>query len=268
MNYNIKIILLLIILLSCDNKNTNNYNSPRIKSNLKIISPSFNEIIKKGDSINIEVFSNSKKNRIIESTIYFQHDTIKFLSTLNVSSNELSRYGRHNFSIVSKFNDGSTEKINKSFLLYPQNKPTNKNYSIIKILPHDPNTYTQGLLIDQEDFLESSGQYRKSFIRRINFKTGEIINEKKIDEKLFAEGITTYGNKLYMLSWKSNKGIIFNKNNFKIIGEIQYDTEGWGLTSYKNNLIMSDGTEKLYFKDPITFKTQKIIEVYDNNGKV
>jgi glutamine cyclotransferase len=268
MNYNIKIILLLIILLSCDNKNTNNYNSPRIKSNLKIISPSFNEIIKKGDSINIEVFSNSKKNRIIESTIYFQHDTIKFLSTLNVSSNELSRYGRHNFSIVSKFNDGSTEKINKSFLLYPQNKPTNKNYSIIKILPHDPNTYTQGLLIDQEDFLESSGQYGKSFIRRINFKTGEIINEKKIDEKLFAEGITTYGNKLYMLSWKSNKGIIFNKNNFKIIGEIQYDTEGWGLTSYKNNLIMSDGTEKLYFKDPITFKTQKIIEVYDNNGKV
>ncbi|MBV20440.1 MAG: hypothetical protein CL870_04990 [Cytophagia bacterium] len=268
MNYNIKIILLLIILLSCDNKNTNNYNSPRIKSNLKIISPSFNEIIKKGDSINIEVLSNSKKNRIIESTIYFQHDTIKFLSTLNVSSNELSRYGRHNFSIVSKFNDGSTEKINKSFLLYPQNKPTNKNYSIIKILPHDPNTYTQGLLIDQEDFLESSGQYGKSFIRRINFKTGEIINEKKIDEKLFAEGITTYGNKLYMLSWKSNKGIIFNKNNFKIIGEIQYDTEGWGLTSYKNNLIMSDGTEKLYFKDPITFKTQKIIEVYDNNGKV
>ena len=71
-----------------------------------------------------------------------------------------------------------------------------------------------------------------------------------------------------MLTWKSNKGIIFDKNNFNKIGEVKYDTEGWGLTTYKKNLIMSDGTEKLYFREPNSFKIQKIIEVYDNNGKV
>ena len=268
MHYNIKIILIVFILFSCDNKGNKNYNSPRIVSQLKIISPSYNEVFKKGDSIKIEVSSNSKKNKLIESIFYLGNDSIKFLNTLNISSDELVRYGRYNFSIISKFEEGSTEKINKSFLLYPQNKPDEKNYTIIKILPHDPNTYTQGLLLDQKDFLESSGQYGKSFIRRINYKNGKIINEIKIDKNLFAEGITTYENKLYMLSWKSNKGLIFNKNNFEIIGEIEYNTEGWGLTTYEDNLVMSDGSEKLYFRDPITFKTQKIIEVYDNNGKV
>ena len=268
MHYNIKIILIVFILFSCDNKGNKNYNSPRIVSQLKIISPSYNEVFKKGDSIKIEVSSNSKKNKLIESIFYLENDSIKFLNTLNISSDELVRYGRYNFSIVSKFEEGSTEKINKSFLLYPQNKPDEKNYTIIKILPHDPNTYTQGLLLDQKDFLESSGQYGKSFIRRINSITGKVINEIKIDKNLFAEGITTYDNKLYMLSWKSNKGLIFNKNNFEIIGEIDYNTEGWGLTTYEDNLVMSDGSEKLYFRDPITFKTQKIIEVYDNNGKV
>tara|TARA_Y100000748_G_scaffold91526_1_gene76235 strand:+ start:1255 stop:2310 length:1056 start_codon:yes stop_codon:yes gene_type:complete len=268
MHYNIKIILIVFILFSCDNKGNKNYNSPRIVSQLKITSPSYNEVFKKGDSIKIEVSSNSKKNKLIESIFYLGNDSIKFLNTLNISSDELVRYGRYNFSIVSKFEEGSTEKINKSFLLYPQNKPDEKNYTIIKILPHDPNTYTQGLLLDQKDFLESSGQYGKSFIRRINSITGKVINEIKIDKNLFAEGITTYDNKLYMLSWKSNKGLIFNKNNFEIIGEIEYNTEGWGLTTYEDNLVMSDGSEKLYFRDPITFKTQKIIEVYDNNGKV
>ena len=48
-----------------------------------------------------------------------------------------------------------------------------------------------------------------------------------------------------MLSWKSNKGLIFNKNNFKIIDEIEYNTEGWGLSTYKDNLVMSDGSEKV-----------------------
>lgn len=268
MHYNIKIILIVFILLSCDNKGNKNYNSPRIVSKLKITSPSYNEVFKKGDSIKIEVSSNSKTNKLIESIFYLGNDSVKFLNTLNISSNELIRYGRHNFSLVSKFDDGSTEKINKSFLLYPKNKPTEKNYTIVKILPHDPNTYTQGLLLDQNDFLESSGQYGKSFIRRINSKNGKIINEIKIDKNLFAEGITTYENKLYMLSWKSNKGLIFNKNNFKIIDEIEYNTEGWGLSTYKDNLVMSDGSEKLYFRDPITFNIKKIIEVYDNNGKV
>ena len=268
MHYNIKIILIVFILLSCDNKGNKNYNSPRIVSQLKITSPSYNEVFKKGDSIKIEVSSNSKKNKLIESIFYLENDSIKFLNTLNISSDELVRYGKYNFSIISKFEEGSTEKINKSFLLYPQNKPDEKNYTIIKILPHDPNTYTQGLLLDQKDFLESSGQYGKSFIRRINSRTGKVINEIKIDKNLFAEGITTYDNKLYMLSWKSNKGLIFNKNNFEIIGEIEYNTEGWGLTTYEDNLVMSDGSEKLYFRDPITFRTQKIIEVYDNNGKV
>ena len=95
-----------------------------------------------------------------------------------------------------------------------------------------------------------------------------IINKLMIDKKLFAEGITVYNDKLYMLTWKSKKGLILDKNTLELIGEFNYSTEGWGLTTIDDNLVMSDGTEKLFFIDPKSFKINNYIEVYDNNGKV
>ena len=180
---------------------------------------------------------------------------ILFLLILNTSS--LSN-GIENSSWYRDINGINEVRIySDKFFVVSKYDTKNKTFISTKGgIYSDPNTYTQGLLLDQNDFLESSGQYGKSFIRRINSKNGKIINEIKIDKNLFAEGITTYENKLYMLSWKSNKGLIFNKNNFKIIDEIEYNTEGWGLSTYKDNLVMSDGSEKLYFRDPITFNSK------------
>ena len=71
-----------------------------------------------------------------------------------------------------------------------------------------------------------------------------------------------------MLKWKSNKGFIYDINSLTQIDEFSYNTEGWWLTSYQNKLLMSDGSEKIYFRDPYNFDILNILEVYDNNGKV
>tara|TARA_Y100000768_G_scaffold388567_1_gene385264 strand:+ start:3111 stop:4193 length:1083 start_codon:yes stop_codon:yes gene_type:complete len=263
-------LIALSMLISCSvEKKTE---SPRIKSFLKIISPNSNEIIKKGDSILINIISDSKEKSIVKSTLLLNNDTFSFKNTINLSTNNLVRYGSFNLKIRTLFNDGSVENQSKKIFLYPKQKPKELKYEIIKIVPHDRESYTQGLLIDDNKYLiESSGQYGKSFIKKVDIEKDIITQKFMIDKNLFAEGISIYGDKLYMLTWKSNKGLIFNKNTFELIGEFNYSTstnEGWGLTTIDDNLVMSDGSEKLFFIDPESFKINKHIEVYDNNGKV
>ena len=260
-------LIAILIVISCDIEKK--IESPRIKSYLKIISPNSNEIIKKNDSIRINIISDSKEKSIKESTILLNKDTFSFKNKINISTNNLLRYGRYNIKISTLFDDGSVEDKSKNIFLYPDQKPKELEYELIKIITHDPETYTQGLLIDESKYLiESSGQYGKSFIKKVDMESNIIINKLMIDKKLFAEGITVYNDKLYMLTWKSNKGLILDKNTLELIGEFNYSTEGWGLTTIDDNLVMSDGTEKLFFIDPKSFKINNYIEVYDNNGKV
>ena len=266
--YNLPFYLIaILIVISCDIEKK--IESPRIKSYLKIISPNSNEIIKKNDSIRINIISDSKEKSIKESTVLLNKDTFNFKNKINISTNNLLRYGRYNIKIRTLFDDGSVEDKSKNIFLYPDQKPKELEYELIKIITHDPETYTQGLLIDESKYLiESSGQYGKSFIKKVDMESNIIINKLMIDKKLFAEGITVYDDKLYMLTWKSNKGLILDKNTLELIGEFNYSTEGWGLTTIDDNLVMSDGTEKLFFIDPKSFKINNYIEVYDNNGKV
>ena len=266
--YNLPFYLIaILIVISCNIEKK--IESPRIKSYLKIISPNSNEIIKKNDSIRINIISDSKEKSIKESTLLLNKDTFNFKNKINISTNNLLRYGRYNIKISTLFDDGSVEDKSKNIFLYPDQKPKELEYELIKIITHDPETYTQGLLIDESKYLiESSGQYGKSFIKKVDMKSNIIINKLMIDKKLFAEGITVYDDKLYMLTWKSNKGLILDKNTLELIGEFNYSTEGWGLTTIDDNLVMSDGTEKLFFIDPKSFKINNYIEVYDNNGKV
>ena len=260
-------LIAILIVISCDIEKK--IESPRIKSYLKIISPNSNEIIKKNDSIRINIISDSKEKSIKESTILLNKDTFNFKNKINISTNNLLRYGRYNINIRTLFDDGSVEDKSKNIFLYPDQKPKELEYELIKIITHDPETYTQGLLIDESKYLiESSGQYGKSFIKKVDMESNIIINKLMIDKKLFAEGITVYNDKLYMLTWKSKKGLILDKNTLELIGEFNYSTEGWGLTTIDDNLVMSDGTEKLFFIDPKSFKINNYIEVYDNNGKV
>ena len=260
-------LIAILIIISCDIEKK--IESPRIKSYLKIISPNSNEIIIKNDSIRINIISDSKEKSIKESTLLLNKDTFNFKNKINISTNNLLRYGRYNIKISTLFDDGSVEDKSKNIFLYPDQKPKELEYELIKIITHDPETYTQGLLIDESKYLiESSGQYGKSFIKKVDMESNIIINKLMIDKKLFAEGITVYDDKLYMLTWKSNKGLILDKNTLELIGEFNYSTEGWGLTTIDDNLVMSDGTEKLFFIDPKSFKINNYIEVYDNNGKV
>ena len=140
--------------------------------------------------------------------------------------------------------------------------------NIIKKFKHDPSAFTQGLVYQNGHFFESTGGWGSSEIRKINKHTGKVINFNKMQSKYFGEGITIYDNKIFQVTWKSNKGFVYDINNFKLLDDFNIYGQGWGLTNDGQSLILSDGSEKIYYLNPKNFEIEKTISVSVNGNKL
>ena len=148
------------------------------------------------------------------------------------------------------------------------------NYSVVGYLPHDTNSFTEGLLVHNGQLFESTGHppdnglpQTRSLFGTVDIKTGEIDVKAEIDKiKYFGEGISFFNNKVYQLTLTTRVGFIYDASTFKKLGEFAFpNKEGWGLTTDGTNLIMSDGTGNLSYLDPVTLKTIRTLAV-TNNG--
>lgn len=142
--------------------------------------------------------------------------------------------------------------------------PLNYTYNIVNVYPHDPNAFTQGLVIENGVLYEGTGLYGSSTLRRVDLETGNVLQSYALPNEFFGEGITVFGDRIIQLTWQSGKGFVYNKSSFELLQEFEYSTEGWGITHDGSQLIMSDGTATLYFLDPETFETVGQVEVHDN----
>ncbi|HEU4510685.1 MAG TPA: glutaminyl-peptide cyclotransferase [Pyrinomonadaceae bacterium] len=136
-------------------------------------------------------------------------------------------------------------------------------YQILNIWPHDSNAFTQGLILVDGKLLESTGQEGSSSLRRVELETGKILKKVDVPVPYFAEGITVLNGKIYQLTWQHQMGFIYDLQSFERVGDFRYQGEGWGLTTDGSSLIMSDGSNRLRFIDPASFRVTKIINVMD-----
>jgi len=128
--------------------------------------------------------------------------------------------------------------------------PKQYSYRVVAAYPHDPNAFTQGLLFDQGMLYEGTGLYGESTLRRVTLETGGVEQTISLPAQYFGEGITVVGDRIFQLTWRENSGFIYDKNSFEQLAQFHYATEGWGLTYDGSNLILSDGSDHLYFLDP------------------
>jgi glutamine cyclotransferase len=80
--------------------------------------------------------------------------------------------------------------------------------------------------------------------------------------------MTILNNKLYYLTWQSKVGFVYDATTYRQIREFTYNNEGWGLTNDGERLIMSDGTDKIYFLDTATLSISRTMSVSDEAGKM
>lgn len=136
-------------------------------------------------------------------------------------------------------------------------------FEVHKSYPHDPGAFTQGLVLQDGALFESTGLYGSSSLRQVDLKTGRVLKKISVPREYFAEGMTLFRDKIFQLTWQAHKGFTYDPVSFEKLGEFAYEGEGWGLTHDDQFLIMSDGTNRIRFLDPSSFRVVRSIEVHD-----
>jgi len=135
-----------------------------------------------------------------------------------------------------------------------------------KVYNHNRTAYTQGLFFNQGVLYESTGQYGESSFRKVDLETGKVLNFKSFDSKYFLEGSCVMDGRLYILTWRAGLVFVYDLDSMNLLGQLPNQKEGWGLTTDGKQLITSNGTDKIYFVDPMSFISKREIKV-SMNGK-
>ena len=123
-----------------------------------------------------------------------------------------------------------------------------------RTLPHDTSAYTQGLLWWDGKLYESTGQYGTSDLRRLDPATGAVEQRVDIEAAYFGEGLARVGDQLIMLTWKAQRAFVFGLDRFDRRHTFRYRGDGWGLCNDGRRLVMSNGSNRLTFRDLHTFE--------------
>ncbi|MDR2580907.1 MAG: glutaminyl-peptide cyclotransferase [Fibromonadaceae bacterium] len=130
---------------------------------------------------------------------------------------------------------------------------------VIDSIPHSETRFTQGLFWDGDELWESTGLEGKSKIYRMN-KKGETFDSLAMPGFHFGEGIAKIGNKMLWLTWRSNIGFVLSQKPLRILGTFPIAGEGWGLSVWQGNWIMSNGSSTL---SVLSFRDMKVIKTID-----
>ncbi|BAH76044.1 glutaminyl-peptide cyclotransferase [Solidesulfovibrio magneticus] len=135
-------------------------------------------------------------------------------------------------------------------------------------LPHDPSAFTQGLLYSDGVFYESTGLYGRSSLRRVDPATGQVLARRELPRELFGEGLALSGGSLYQLTWREGRVLLADPSDLSSRGELALPTEGWGACGLDGRLVVSDGSDQLFFYDPKTMAALGSVAVTDDGRPV
>ena len=219
-----------------------------------------------GQTIGVNI--NNKKEKTI-TKISYMIDGKELIPTKGKLTLDIPKLGNKTITATITYEDGIA-KITKSIKLLAANTAVVYTYKIIDEYPHDIKAFTQGLEFYNDTLYESTGKRGYSSLRKIDYKTGEIIENINLDKAFFGEGISILNDKIFQLTWRNKVGFIYDLKSFTKIDSFVYGNskEGWGLCNDGKMLYKSDGSEKIWAINPKTLVEESFIEVYTNKTKI
>lgn len=250
-------VLTILIIVSCGTNSTNK------KSDFSIrINPSEKKI---NLTSVLKLSIDNPKNYPIDSVHYIYNEKLV--------SNNLhlidSKLGKQKIEAIVYY-EGKEQKTSKKITILNTSVPKIYTYKIINKFPHDITSYTQGLEFHNGKLFESTGQRGESKLRKVNYKSGEILKNLDLDKEYFGEGLTILNGDIYLLTWQKGTGFVYDSESFEKKSSFKYgkSKEGWGICNNGKTLYKSDGTEKIWLLDPETLQEKGFIQTYTNKGKV
>lgn len=134
---------------------------------------------------------------------------------------------------------------------------------VIERYPHDPAAFTQGLEIHEGVLYESTGLYGQSDVRTVDQQTGEVIERVALPETAFGEGLTLVDDEIWQITWQEQIAFHRDATTLAEVEQASYTGEGWGICHDQGGgrLVMSNGSDELTFRDPVTFEPTGTVAV-------
>lgn len=142
------------------------------------------------------------------------------------------------------------------------------HYKIVATYPHATSSYTEGLFYLDGLFYEGTGLNGRSAVMAIQPETGQILQKVNLPAQYFGEGIVNWGPNIYEWTWESHICFVYDRFSLRLLKQFTYTGEGWGMTRTHRELITSDGSDTLRFRDPLTFKETHHIVVKDGDRPI
>ena len=233
------------------------------KTSFSITTDAKNNTIALGETLKLSI--ENPKNKTISGIVY-KLDSKEINADFNIKDISL---GEHTITAKITY-DATTEEASTKLTVLNDAAPKIYSYKILNEYPHDITSYTQGLEFHNGDLYESTGQYGKSKLRKVDYKTGEVLKNIDLGRQYFGEGLTILNDKIYQLTWKENIGFIYNIDTLEKTGSFNYgkSKEGWGLCNDGKVIYKTDGTNKIWRLNPDTLAEEDYIQVYTNTGKI
>lgn len=236
------------------------------------VSPVFNQTIIPGENLLIKI--KCAKDSIPADSIIFLLNGVKIgkidgsLFEYSAATKDISP-GIKRLRLEAFFSNGKTEAATVTLKVLSDITPASYGYKVLGTFPHDKKSYTQGFEYHDGHFIEGTGQYHESSIQKVLPGTGDKIKIRNNSSEIFGEGITVLNGKIYQITYRSQIGFIYDSQSFELLQKFSYQNlEGWGLCNNGKEIIMSDGTNSIYFRDPDYFSVIRKIEVFDNKSEV
>lgn len=266
-------ILLLILAAACTNgrkdqlPDATNVPAEKPLHLIRIDKPTSGSLFTAGENIDITI---KQTNTIQPDSIVLYRNNVRIQKISDLSftlQTEAGKPGTIQLNAIA-WKEGRRQTASVSIKLKSNIKPIEYGFRILNTYPHDPEAYTQGLFYHKGYLYEGTGQQGASSLRMVEPETGKILQSVNLSREYFGEGIALLDEKIYQLTWTNGTGFVYDVATFKSLNTFSYSTQGWGLTTNGKELIMSDGSNLIYFREPNGFSEMHRIEVFDNNGPV
>ncbi len=149
-----------------------------------------------------------------------------------------------------------------------QNRPVEYTYRVVREYPHDASAFTQGLAFQERILYEGTGLQGQSSLRKVRLETGEVIQKVNLPGEFFGEGIAVLKDEIVQVTWQSQVGFVYRRDDLSLLRRFKYPGEGWGLATDGQDLFLSDGTSDIRVLDGATLTEKRRITVRDGNAPV
>lgn len=239
---------------------------------IRMTSPSENDDFKAGEQIKV-ILETADKNIIPDSvTVTFNGRKVVTIKSApwqcSIERSLTGSTGRKSVKATAYSQGKQATVISRFVIIMSDTPPKIYKYKVVNTFPHDKDAFTQGLFYYEGMLYEGTGQTGQSTLREVEPQTGRIKRQLNLSSSLFGEGITLYKDRIYQVTWEDKVGFVYDRATFNQLNKIYYQTQGWGLTTMNDRIVLSDGSNILYIYEPEMFTVVSQLEVYDNEKKV